>query len=163
MFGFVGMCITALLMELWETPFAGRGKAALCFSMCCERRFPWRNRLLCTFPWRKALFPASFPLPPYPPGCYAKGRLICRHCCGISPRRVTYSVAYIRFSASRSSQYSRNAFSAVSATFIRNLSMSFSFVFVLRLLMVCFLLQICPVNLVEVKGFFRLDNCRAAF
>ena len=38
--GIVGMCITALLMELWETLFAGRGKAALCFSMCCERRFP---------------------------------------------------------------------------------------------------------------------------
>ena len=27
--GVVGMCITALLMELWETLFAGRGKAAL--------------------------------------------------------------------------------------------------------------------------------------
>ena len=38
--GIVGMCITALLMELWETLFAGHGKAALCFSMCCERRFP---------------------------------------------------------------------------------------------------------------------------
>ena len=38
--GIVEMCITALLMELWETLFAGRGKAALCFSMCCERRFP---------------------------------------------------------------------------------------------------------------------------
>ncbi|MCM1329847.1 MAG: hypothetical protein NC253_10450 [Ruminococcus sp.] len=38
--GIVGMCITALLMELWETLFAGRGKAAFCFSMCCEQRFP---------------------------------------------------------------------------------------------------------------------------
>ena len=30
------MCITGCLMELWVTLFAGRGKAALCFSMCCE-------------------------------------------------------------------------------------------------------------------------------
>ena len=28
-FGFVGMCITGCLMELWVTLFAGRGKAAL--------------------------------------------------------------------------------------------------------------------------------------
>ena len=28
-FGFVGMCITGYLMELWVTLFAGRGKAAL--------------------------------------------------------------------------------------------------------------------------------------
>lgn len=27
--GIVGMCITGCLMELWETLFAGRGKAAL--------------------------------------------------------------------------------------------------------------------------------------
>ena len=29
--GIVGMCITALLMELWETLFAGRGKAPFAF------------------------------------------------------------------------------------------------------------------------------------
>ena len=28
-FGFVGMCITCCLMELWESPFAECGKAAL--------------------------------------------------------------------------------------------------------------------------------------
>ena len=39
-FGFVGMCITACFMELWVTVFAGRGKAALCFSMCCEHSYP---------------------------------------------------------------------------------------------------------------------------
>ena len=30
------MCITPRLMELWATLFAGCGKAALCFSICCE-------------------------------------------------------------------------------------------------------------------------------
>ena len=34
--GIVVMCITPLLMELWATLFAGCGKAALCFSICCE-------------------------------------------------------------------------------------------------------------------------------
>ena len=38
--GIVGMCITACFMELWVTVFAGRGKAALCFSMCCEHSYP---------------------------------------------------------------------------------------------------------------------------
>ena len=34
------MCITPLLMELWATLFAGCGKAAVCFSMSCERCCP---------------------------------------------------------------------------------------------------------------------------
>ena len=38
--GIVEMCITGYLMELWVTMFAGRGKAALCFSMCCEHSYP---------------------------------------------------------------------------------------------------------------------------
>ena len=38
--GIVGKCITACFMELWVTVFAGRGKAALCFSMCCEHSYP---------------------------------------------------------------------------------------------------------------------------
>lgn len=33
------MCITGRVMELWETVFAGCGKA-LCFSTGCERCFP---------------------------------------------------------------------------------------------------------------------------
>ena len=36
----VEKCITAYFMELWVTMFAGRGKAALCFSMCCEYSYP---------------------------------------------------------------------------------------------------------------------------
>ena len=32
------------------------GKPHFGFSMCCEWCYPWRNSLLCTFPWRKALF-----------------------------------------------------------------------------------------------------------
>lgn len=43
------MCVTGRIMELWETTFAGCGKA-LCFSMCCECIFHQRNGLLCTFP-----------------------------------------------------------------------------------------------------------------
>lgn len=39
-FGAVVMCITPYLMELWATLFAGCGKAALCFSMSCERCCP---------------------------------------------------------------------------------------------------------------------------
>ncbi len=39
-FGFVEKCITANLMELWVTLFAGRGKAVLCFSMSCEQSYP---------------------------------------------------------------------------------------------------------------------------
>ena len=38
--GIVEMCITGYLMELWVTMFAGRGKAVLCFSMCCEHSYP---------------------------------------------------------------------------------------------------------------------------
>ena len=32
--------ITGLFMELWITLFAGCGKAAFCFSMCCEQSYP---------------------------------------------------------------------------------------------------------------------------
>ncbi|MDE6619771.1 MAG: hypothetical protein K2K74_04625 [Lachnospiraceae bacterium] len=38
--GIMEMCITACFMELWVTMVAGRGKAALCFSMCCEHSYP---------------------------------------------------------------------------------------------------------------------------
>lgn len=38
--GVVVMWVTGCLMELWEMLFTGRGKAALCFSMCCEWHFP---------------------------------------------------------------------------------------------------------------------------
>ena len=38
--GIVGKCITACFMELWVTVFTGCGKAALCFSMCCEHSYP---------------------------------------------------------------------------------------------------------------------------
>ena len=38
--GIVGKCITACFMELWVIVFTGCGKAALCFSMCCEHSYP---------------------------------------------------------------------------------------------------------------------------
>lgn len=38
--GIVGMCMTGYLTESWVTLFAGFGKAALCFSMRCEQRYP---------------------------------------------------------------------------------------------------------------------------
>ena len=58
----------------------------------------------------------------------------------LSPRRVTYSVAKRRCSASFSRQYSHNAASAASATFIKNRSSCFCFSSALRFLMVCVLL-----------------------
>lgn len=52
--GIVGICITGCLIKLWETMFAGRGKAALAFPCAVNRVF--HDSIACYAHFHDAVF-----------------------------------------------------------------------------------------------------------